>query len=195
MEAEVKANCIELLPGWSRLEPADIAVRYPKSSDLTRIWRAQHPLDSVNPLQVEEISGGISNLLWKLTPKLESSLGPVVARVFGEQPESMSREREEAIVLQLNKAGFCAPVSVRLAPACRSESVPADTSLLLTTTMANPWYMSMSCAAMTPQVLQIGLSVEIAVTLSLPAPCSCWPPLTMAAWRPSSTCARSHLWS
>ncbi len=116
MEADVKANCIEVLPGWSRLEPGDMAVRNPESSDLTRIWRAQLICDSRNPLQVEEISGGISNLLWKLTPKLESSLGPVVARVFGEQPDSMSREREEAIVLQLNQAGFCAPVSLKADP-------------------------------------------------------------------------------
>ena len=31
MEADVKAKCIEVIPGWSRLEPGDIAVRCPKA--------------------------------------------------------------------------------------------------------------------------------------------------------------------
>ena len=63
---------------------------------------------------MDEISGGISNLLWKLTPKLESGLAPIVARIFGEQPDTMSREREEDIVLQMNQHGFGAPVSHQL---------------------------------------------------------------------------------
>ena len=63
-------------------------------------------------LQVDEISGGITNLLWKLTPKLESGLSPVVMRVFGEQTDLLiDREREKQVVLQLNQAGFGAPVS------------------------------------------------------------------------------------
>ena len=62
-------------------------------------------------LQVDEISGGITNLLWKLTPKLESGLAPVVARVFGEQTDLLiDRPREKEVVLQLNQAGFGAPV-------------------------------------------------------------------------------------
>ena len=67
-------------------------------------------------MQVEEIPGGISNLLWKLEPKLESGLSPVVARIFGEQPATMSREREEDIVLQMNQHGFGAPVSCPTRP-------------------------------------------------------------------------------
>ena len=62
-------------------------------------------------MQVDEISGGITNLLWKLTPSLESGLSPVVMRVFGEQTDLLiDREREKAVLLQLNQAGFGAPV-------------------------------------------------------------------------------------
>ena len=61
--------------------------------------------------QVSEISGGITNLLWKLTPKLESGLSPVVVRIFGEQTDLLiDRKREKDVLLQLNEAGFGAPV-------------------------------------------------------------------------------------
>ncbi len=60
---------------------------------------------------MSEISGGITNLLWKLTPKLESGLSPVVVRIFGEQTDLLiDREREKEVLLQLNQAGFGAPV-------------------------------------------------------------------------------------
>ncbi len=60
---------------------------------------------------MSEISGGITNLLWKLTPSLKSGLGPVVVRVFGEQTDLLiDRERERGDLLQLNEAGFGAPV-------------------------------------------------------------------------------------
>ena len=69
--------------------------------------------------QVDEISGGITNLLWKLTPKLESGLLPVVTRVFGEQTDLLiDREREKEVVLQLNQAGFGAPVSSMPCTSC-----------------------------------------------------------------------------
>ncbi len=65
------------------------------------------------PFQVSEISGGITNLLWKLTPKLESGLSPVVVRIFGEQTDLLiDREREKEVLLQLNQAGFGAPVLI-----------------------------------------------------------------------------------
>ena len=65
------------------------------------------------PFQVSEISGGITNLLWKLTPKLESGLSPVVVRIFGEQTDLLiDREREKEVLLQLNQAGFGAPVHI-----------------------------------------------------------------------------------
>ena len=61
--------------------------------------------------QVSEISGGITNLLWKLTPRLESGLSPVVVRIFGEQTDLLiDRKREKDVLLQLNEAGFGAPV-------------------------------------------------------------------------------------
>jgi ethanolamine kinase len=73
-------------------------------------------------LQVDEISGGITNLLWKLTPKLESGLSPVVARVFGEQTDLLiDRAREKEVVLQLNQAGFGAPVRACAASGCMGE--------------------------------------------------------------------------
>ena len=68
---------------------------------------------------MSEISGGITNLLWKLTPKLESGLLPVVARVFGLQTDRLiDREREKQVVLQLNQAGFGAPVSALADMSC-----------------------------------------------------------------------------
>ena len=62
---------------------------------------------------MSEISGGITNLLWKLTPKLETGLAPVVVRIFGEQTDLLiDREREKEVLLQLNRAGFGAPVRI-----------------------------------------------------------------------------------
>ena len=51
-------------------------------------------------------------MLWKLTPKLETGLGPVIVRIFGEQTDLLiDREREKEVLLQLNQAGFGGPVS------------------------------------------------------------------------------------
>ncbi|BDA42425.1 probable ethanolamine kinase [Coccomyxa sp. Obi] len=66
---------------------------------------------SQDEITVSEISGGITNLLWKLTPPLKSGLGPVVVRVFGEQTDLLiDRDREKEVLLQLNQAGFGAPI-------------------------------------------------------------------------------------
>lgn len=61
--------------------------------------------------QVSEISGGITNLLWLLTPDRSSKLQPVVLRVFGKQTDKIiDRDREAKILPALNAAGFGAQV-------------------------------------------------------------------------------------
>ena len=68
--------------------------------------------------QVEEISGGITNLLWKLVPHY--GLDPVVIRVFGMQTDKLiDREQEQKALLQLNKAGFGAQVCASPASAIK----------------------------------------------------------------------------
>ena len=63
---------------------------------------------------MSEISGGITNLLWKLSPAKEVGLEPVVLRVFGQQTDKIiDREREEKATKHLNEAGFGAQVRAR----------------------------------------------------------------------------------
>ncbi len=63
-------------------------------------------------MQVSEISGGVTNCLWKLTPRLESGMAPVVVRIFGEGSDLLiNRAREDEVLPQLNQASFGAPVS------------------------------------------------------------------------------------
>ena len=60
------------------------------------------------PCKVAKVSGGITNLLLKLSP-----LGhePVLVRVFGDNTDIViDRKAEETISLQLYKAGFGAKV-------------------------------------------------------------------------------------
>lgn len=85
LESDAKHICIETIPRWENLKEDEV--------------------------EVSEISGGITNLLWKLTPKLETGLAPVVVRIFGEQTDLLiDRDREKQVLLQLNQAGFGAPV-------------------------------------------------------------------------------------
>jgi ethanolamine kinase len=61
-------------------------------------------------LQVSVISGGITNLLWKVTPSIPG-LEPVVLRVFGDKTEVLiDRENELRTLLYLNQKGFGARV-------------------------------------------------------------------------------------
>ena len=114
-EVDVKRICIDAVTGWKRLTPDDITVRRRGACGEPQVRPALGrgvPTCAHTAPQVDEISGGITNLLWKLTPKLESGLSPVVARVFGEQTDLLiDRAREKEVVLQLNQAGFGAPVS------------------------------------------------------------------------------------
>ena len=56
------------------------------------------------------ISGGITNLLWKLSPG--SSLEPVLLRVFGQDTDKLIDRQQEARNLgNLNSFGFGAKVS------------------------------------------------------------------------------------
>lgn len=61
--------------------------------------------------QVSEISGGITNILWKVAPAERLRLEPVVLRVFGKQTDKIiDRYNEQKVLLQVNKAGFGAKV-------------------------------------------------------------------------------------
>lgn len=62
-------------------------------------------------LQVSEISGGITNILWKVAPAEGIGLEPVVLRVFGKQTDQIiDRSNEQRILLRVNRAGFGAQV-------------------------------------------------------------------------------------
>jgi ethanolamine kinase len=82
-EQAAVALCCRLLPQWSSLRAADV--------------------------KLSVISGGITNSLVKLVPPLP--LQPVVLRVFGANTDIIiERQRELRVLLQLNAAGFGAPV-------------------------------------------------------------------------------------
>ena len=56
-----------------------------------------------------KVSGGITNMLLKMTPS--SQRPPVLVRVFGDHTdEVIDRDAEETISLQLHEAGFGAEV-------------------------------------------------------------------------------------
>jgi thiamine kinase-like enzyme len=58
---------------------------------------------------VTKVSGGITNILLKLTPGSQHL--PVLVRVFGDHTdEVIDRDSEETISLQLHEAGFGAEV-------------------------------------------------------------------------------------
>ena len=80
-------------------------------------------------MQVAKISGGISNLLVKVSPPASTGLQSVAVKVFGEKTELLiDREVERRVLLQLNKAGFGAKVGVLFALCLskRSEHPPAS---------------------------------------------------------------------
>ncbi|KAF5832967.1 kinase-like domain-containing protein [Dunaliella salina] len=92
-ECQIKRLCMNLLPGWTSLEPSS--------------------------LQVEKMSGGISNLLVKVTPpgfvaasnRNEQGLRPVAVKVFGDKTELLiDRDKELEMLLHLNRVGFGAKV-------------------------------------------------------------------------------------
>ncbi len=61
--------------------------------------------------QVSEISGGITNLLWKLSRTVSNQTSAVVVRVFGRQTDVIiDRAREEVALEALNRGGFGAQV-------------------------------------------------------------------------------------
>ncbi len=65
---------------------------------------------------MSEISGGITNILWKLQPE-SKTLDPVVVRIFGEQTDKIiDREHEQRVLSPLNSAGFGAKVLINLLP-------------------------------------------------------------------------------
>lgn len=82
----IKRLCARLLPGWAGLEPDD--------------------------MDVASISGGISNLLVKVSPHSRHGLEPVAFKVFGHKTELLiDREQELQVLLKLNSCGFGAKVS------------------------------------------------------------------------------------
>lgn len=77
--------------------------------------------------QVSEISGGITNILWKLSPGETRAAESVVLRVFGKQTDKIiDREKEKIVLKHLNKAGFGAQACLGLPAvlAMLSELIP-----------------------------------------------------------------------
>lgn len=83
--AQIKQLCLKLLPHWHAL--------------------------SLEDLSLEPISGGISNLLVKVTPAIQHGLPPVAFKVFGNKTELLiDRDAERKVLVKLNKFGFGAKV-------------------------------------------------------------------------------------
>lgn len=61
----------------------------------------------VNLLQFTTVSGGISNVNAKLSPKADLGLQPVMFKVFGDKTEQIiDREAEKVVVVALGQQGF-----------------------------------------------------------------------------------------
>lgn len=104
--------CKQLLSNWRHLPQSDIKVQL--------VFFAQTIINSsrlptylyTSGRQVSKVSGGITNLLLKLTPGGDNQ--PVLVRVFGDHTdEVINRKEEETISLQLYEAGFGAQVRWR----------------------------------------------------------------------------------
>lgn len=112
LEAEAKDTCKRLLREWAELGNDQIQVLpHHQPSPGQPLWLPDllHLADTV-ALQVAEISGGITNLLWKLKPPKGES---VVLRVFGKQTDKIiDREKEKKVLHHLNAAGFGAQVTI-----------------------------------------------------------------------------------
>ena len=90
---------------------ADIGRRHPGILTLglcVPCWACSLTHNST-PCKVTKVSGGITNLLLKLSPPPQHE--PVLVRVFGDNTDIViDRKAEEIVSLQLHKAGFGAKV-------------------------------------------------------------------------------------
>lgn len=65
-------------------------------------------------VQISDLTGGITNLLLKVSPKKSTGLAPVVVRIYGDCTELLiDRAREMKVLAQLNSAGFGAKACAR----------------------------------------------------------------------------------
>ena len=109
-----------LLPSWTSLPPEDIQARTIDkglpceayiSGRFACVWHHDGEHRCVSALQVEKMSGGITNVLAKLIPPTGSGLNSVALRVFGDNTDQLIDRRHELMVLlHLNAAGFGALV-------------------------------------------------------------------------------------
>lgn len=87
--AQVKRLCSALLPSWRGVATDD--------------------------MQLTPITGGISNLLVKVTPADRHGLDPVAVKVFGNKTELLiNRDSELEMLLKLNSFGFGAKVHAEI---------------------------------------------------------------------------------
>jgi hypothetical protein len=113
---EAKTICIQLLPSWRALCKDDLDVwrarSLKESEKRNSCWSNDIHLNILmHLLQVTTISGGITNLMVKVTPESGKCLDPVVVRIFGRDTEKIiDREEELRKLLQLNQHGFGAKV-------------------------------------------------------------------------------------
>jgi hypothetical protein len=80
---------------------------HPAKHNSSRTSQFQPSLSSVQLLQFTTVSGGISNVNAKLTPKAELGLQPVMFKVFGDKTEQIiDRDAERVVVVALGQQGF-----------------------------------------------------------------------------------------
>ncbi len=90
--------------------------------------------------KVAKVSGGITNLLLKLSPPDEHK--PVLVRVFGDNTDIViDRKAEEIVSLQLYTAGFGAEVQFYIVLLCglHSSSLPTVSLLRHAMPSADSW--------------------------------------------------------
>lgn len=113
-EAAIKQLCQRVLPGWQSALEAD--------------------------MQLSKISGGISNLLVKVSPGPATGLWPVAVKVFGDKTELLiDRAAELQVLVTLNQAGFGAQVLAVFENGRIEEFLTATT--LTPADMAHPTYV------------------------------------------------------
>lgn len=100
--------CQQLIPNWAPLSASDVEVLL-SSCCWTALQDKDWVADRGTLCKVAKVSGGITNLLLKLSPPDEHK--PVLVRVFGDNTDIViDREAEEIVSLQIYKAGFGAEV-------------------------------------------------------------------------------------
>lgn len=82
-----------------------------------------HVLFGCEPLQVSKISGGISNILSKVTPPATSGLAPVAVKVFGDKTELLIDRCPLPTYLVVVTKQSCAALRLLYGAICKCDKI------------------------------------------------------------------------